>query len=105
VGQVSASNDKGKHTTTTAELIPLVGGGGVIDTPGVRQFQLWDVVPSELDGFFRDLRVLSSHCRFPDCTHRHETDCSVKAAVADGRLDVRRFESYEQLFEEPSESY
>jgi ribosome biogenesis GTPase len=105
VGQVSASNDKGKHTTTTAELIPLVGGGGVIDTPGVRQFQLWDVVPSELDGFFRDLRVLSSHCRFPDCTHRHETDCSVKAAVADGRLDVRRFESYEQLFEEPSESF
>jgi ribosome biogenesis GTPase / thiamine phosphate phosphatase len=105
VGQVSASNDKGKHTTTTAELIPLVGGGGVIDTPGVRQFQLWDVAAGELDGFFRDLRVLSSHCRYPDCTHRHETDCAVKTAVADGRLDVRRFESYEQLFEEPSESY
>jgi len=69
----------------------------VLDTPGIRQFQLWDVVPQEVVGYFRDLRSYDSLCRFPDCTHTHEAECSVKDAVADGRLDVRRYESYCQL--------
>ena len=88
---------KGKHTTTTAELIPLAFGGYVVDTPGIRQFQLWDVIPEEVAGFFRDLRPYVSHCRFPDCTHTHEDDCAVKDAVADGWIDVRRYESYVQI--------
>lgn len=94
VGEVSEENQKGRHTTTTAELLPLAGGGFVVDTPGIRQFQLWDVEPEELAGFFRDLRPYVSHCRFPDCTHDHEDDCAVKDAVADGYLDLRRYESY-----------
>ncbi len=98
VEAVSEDNEKGKHTTTTARLLPLAGGGYVVDTPGMRQFQLWDVVPEEVGGFFRDLRPYVSRCHFPDCTHTHEDDLAVKDAVADGRLDERRYESYCHLF-------
>lgn len=98
VGEVSEENQKGKHTTTSARLIPLAAGGYVVDTPGIRQFQLWDVIPEEVGGYYRDLRPYINLCRYPDCTHTHETDCGVKNAVADGRLDVRRYESYCHLF-------
>jgi ribosome biogenesis GTPase len=97
VQEVSGETQKGKHTTTTAELIPLSFGGYVVDTPGIRQFQLWDVIPEEVAGFFRDLRPYVSRCRFPDCTHTHEDDCGVKDAVADGWIDARRYESYMQI--------
>jgi len=93
VQPVSEDNEKGKHTTTTAQLLPLAGGY-VVDTPGIRQFQLWEVIPAEVAGFYRDLRPYVSQCHFPDCTHTHEADCAVKDAVADGRLDERRYESY-----------
>ena len=94
VESVSRETEKGRHTTSTAELLPLSFGGYVVDTPGIRQFQLWDVIPEEVAGFYRDLRPYVSHCKFPDCTHTHEADCAVKDAVADGRLDERRYESY-----------
>jgi ribosome biogenesis GTPase len=97
VQTVSDETQKGRHTTTTAELIPLSFGGYVVDTPGIRQFQLWDVIPEEVAGFFRDLRPYVSRCRFPDCTHTHEDDCAVKDAVADGWIDARRYESYAQI--------
>jgi ribosome biogenesis GTPase / thiamine phosphate phosphatase len=97
VQTVSEENQKGRHTTSAAQLLPLSGGGFIVDTPGIRQFQLWDVIPEEVAGFYRDLRPYVSRCRFPDCTHTHESDCAVKDAVADGRLDARRFESYCQL--------
>ena len=93
VGDVSRDNDKGRHTTTTARLIPHARGGTFVDTPGVRQFQLWEIVPAEVPAAFRDLRPFANHCRFPDCTHTHEADCAVKHAVADGLLDTRRWES------------
>jgi len=98
VKTVSEDNQKGRHTTTAAKLVPLTEGGYVVDTPGIRQFQLWDVIPEEVAGFYRDLRPYVNLCRFPDCTHTHEADCGVKDAVADGRLDVRRYESYCHLF-------
>ena len=103
VGTVSDENQKGRHTTTAAKLIPLENGGHLIDTPGIRQFQLWDVIPEEVAGYFRDLRPFINGCRFPDCTHTHEDDCAVKWAVADGKLDVRRYESYVQI--KDSEAY
>lgn len=98
VGAVSTENQKGRHTTTTAQVVPLSSGGSVIDTPGLRQFQLWDVVPREIAGCFRDLRPYVNNCRFPDCTHTHEQQCAVKDAVADGWLDLRRYESYAHMF-------
>lgn len=97
VQSVSAESQKGRHTTTTAQLLPLSLGGWVVDTPGIRQFQLWDVLPEEVSGYFRDLRPFVSACRFPDCTHTHEEFCAVKDAVADGWIDTRRYESYVQI--------
>lgn len=99
VGGVSDENQKGRHTTTAAFLIPLACGGHLIDTPGIRQFQLWDVIPEEVAGYFRDIRPFIDACKFPDCTHTHEDDCAVKWAVADGKIDVRRYESYCQIRE------
>ena len=98
VRTVSEENQKGRHTTTTAQLIPLSEGGYIVDTPGIRQFQLWDVIPEEVAGYYPDIRPYVSLCRFPDCTHTHEANCAVKDAVADGRLDARRYESYCHLF-------
>lgn len=94
---VSTENQKGRHTTTTASLIPLACGGWVVDTPGIRQFELWDIIPEEVPNFFRDLRPLVSSCQFNNCTHSHEECCAVKDAVADGYLDERRYESYLQM--------
>ena len=97
VAEVSRENEKGRHTTTTARLLPHRFGGAFVDTPGVRQFALWQLVPAEAPSAFRDLRPLANLCRYPDCTHDHETDCAVKDAVADGLLDTRRWESCRQL--------
>ena len=98
VQTVSEENQKGRHTTTTARLLPLAFGGYVVDTPGIRSFQLWDVIPAEVSGFYRDLRPYVSLCKFPNCTHTHEADCAVKNAVADGLLDERRYSSFCHLF-------
>jgi ribosome biogenesis GTPase len=103
VGVVSAENQKGKHTTTTAELLRMASGGYLVDTPGIRQFQLWDIVPAEVQNYYRDLRPFVSLCRYPDCTHTHEEECAVKDAVADDLLDVRRYESYLNLLEGSAE--
>ncbi len=103
VQAVSQENQKGKHTTTTAEVFPLSSGGSIIDTPGIRQFQLWDIVPEELTSLFRDLRPYANRCRFPNCTHHHETDCAVKDAVADGRIDVRRYDSFCHILDDPED--
>ncbi len=100
VGVVSEENQKGKHTTTAARLLRLASlPGYVVDTPGIRQFALWDVAPAEVAGYFRDVRPFANRCKYPNCTHRHESNCAVKDAVADGWLDARRYESYCVLFE------
>ena len=104
VQTISSDNRKGRHTTTTAELISLESGGYLIDTPGIRQLELWDVAPEEVAGLFRDIRPYANHCRFPDCTHIHEVDCAVLEAVADNRIDPRRYNSFAHLFEEPTAS-
>jgi len=88
------SAQKGRHTTTMAELHRLSVGGFVVDTPGLRQFMLWNIIPEEVLGLFRDLRPYENRCHFPDCIHLYEDDCAVKNAVAEGRLDLRRYESY-----------
>ncbi|MEM8732625.1 MAG: ribosome small subunit-dependent GTPase A [Planctomycetota bacterium] len=105
VQEISSDNRKGKHTTTTSELIPLEAGGYLMDTPGIRQLELWDVAPEEVAGLFRDIRPYVNHCRFPDCTHIHEVDCAVLEAVADNRIDPRRYNSFAYLVEEPGNSF
>ncbi|MGV3485489.1 MAG: ribosome small subunit-dependent GTPase A [Planctomycetaceae bacterium] len=100
VGLVSRENEKGKHTTTAARLIPLAAGGAVIDTPGIRQFQLWDITAGEVAALMPDLRPYVSKCRYPDCLHVHEEECAVKEAVADARIDARRYDAYCHLIED-----
>jgi ribosome biogenesis GTPase / thiamine phosphate phosphatase len=98
VSTVSDANSKGRHTTTTAELIRLQTGGWVVDTPGVRQLQLWSTKPEEVEGYFHEFRPFVPLCGFPDCTHVHEKNCAVKAAVTRRLLSDRRYHSYLGLF-------
>lgn len=98
VKTVSESTDKGRHTTTYAQLIKLKSGGWVVDTPGVRQLQLWDVRPEEVEGYFPEFRPFVSLCDFPDCTHTHETGCAVKRALASRLVSPRRYHSYMGMF-------
>ncbi|QDS93729.1 Putative ribosome biogenesis GTPase RsgA [Roseimaritima multifibrata] len=100
IGKVSAENSKGKHTTTASQLIPLAEGGYVVDTPGIRQFQLWDITVREVGGLMRDLRPFVNACRYPDCIHFNEDECAVKDAVADGHIDARRYDAYCQIIED-----
>jgi ribosome biogenesis GTPase len=96
-GEVSGDSGKGRHTTRVAELIPLGGDAWVIDTPGIRQFELWDVIPEEVEGYFREFRPFVPRCRFPDCTHTHETECGIARAVAEGHISRQRYESYVRI--------
>ena len=98
VREVSDWTTKGKHTTTTADLIRLESGGYVVDTPGLRQFELWGVVPSELSAHFVEFRPYQALCKFPDCSHTHESQCSVKDALHWGQIHPGRFESYLKLY-------
>ena len=98
VNEVSDVNQKGKHTTTAAELIQLDFGGWVVDTPGVRQFQLWDLLREEIEGFFPEFRPFVPLCAYPDCTHTHEDRCAVKRAVTRRLITAQRYHSYIGLF-------
>jgi ribosome biogenesis GTPase / thiamine phosphate phosphatase len=98
VREVSETTQKGRHTTTTAELIRLDFGGWVVDTPGIRQFALWDVRPEELEGFFPEFRPFVPLCAYPDCTHTHEDRCAIKAAVVRRQISEQRYTSYLGMF-------
>lgn len=96
---VSALLGKGRHTTTVAELHPLdlEGGGYVADTPGIREIGLWNFAPEDLDWCFRELRPFLGQCYYAGCTHVHEPDCAVRAAVSLGTIDPVRYDSYTRL--------
>jgi ribosome biogenesis GTPase len=98
VREVSDANQKGRHTTTTAELIRLDFGGWVVDTPGLRQFELWDVIPEEVEGFFPEFRPFVHLCAYPDCSHTHEDRCAIKRAVVRRQISASRYHSYLGLF-------
>jgi ribosome biogenesis GTPase len=98
VREVSEATQKGKHTTTAAELIQLDFGGWVVDTPGIRQFQLWDLLPEEIEGFFPEFRPFVPLCGYPDCTHTHEDRCAIKRAVARRQISLSRYTSYLGMF-------
>ncbi|MGH2922354.1 MAG: ribosome small subunit-dependent GTPase A, partial [Gaiellaceae bacterium] len=87
---------RGRHTTTTRELVRLPGGGLLLDTPGIRELQLWDVGEG-FDATFGDVESLVEQCRFSDCAHNGEPGCAVQAALADGTLERGRFASYQKL--------
>ena len=87
---------RGRHTTSHRELVLLPGGGLVIDTPGMRELQLWEA-DEGLEEAFEDVAELTAQCRFSDCAHETEPGCAVRAALEDGRLAPERWESYVKL--------
>ena len=101
VNEVSKLGSRGSHTTTFRELILVPGGGMVIDTPGMREIQVWGEEEG-LEQVFEDIEELASNCRFKDCAHENEPGCAVRDAINDGILDKKRFNSYSKLKKEYS---
>ncbi len=93
-GEISSSTGKGRHVTRRTQLIELDGGGYVVDTPGIRQLALWDLIPEEIEGFFVEFRPFVALCHFPDCSHTHEEGCAVKRAVETELIHESRYASY-----------
>lgn len=93
-GDISVTNLAGRHTTTTAELLPLDGGGWVADTPGLRQVDFWEIEKSEIRYCFPEFAPYLDECKFADCCHHTELGCAVRAAVDAEEIDRRRYESY-----------
>jgi ribosome biogenesis GTPase len=102
VGSVRAADRKGRHTTVSRDLIPLPGGGIVIDAPGVREFGLWQA-ESGVDRTFAEITATATTCRFSDCEHQDEPGCAVREAVRLGTIDPARLEHWRQLLAELGE--
>ncbi len=101
VNAVNQVTGKGRHTTTSQEMVRLDMGGAVVDTPGEREFGLWDVHPDELALLFPEMRPLVGRCRFGlDCRHDEEPGCAIRKAVMTGTISPRRYQSYMRLREE-----
>ncbi len=95
---VSEWSDKGKHTTTFAEMIMLPFGGKLIDTPGIRELGIIDIEQQELSHFFPEMRVLMNDCRFNNCRHINEPGCAVLNALYEGQIAPSRYESYLSIY-------
>ena len=100
VGKISEAHLQGKHTTSLYEMYRLGSGGFVIDTPGLRGFGLVDLEKEEISKYFPEMLREMDDCRFVPCTHTHEPDCAVKAAVDAGRISAERYNSYLGMLEE-----
>jgi ribosome biogenesis GTPase len=96
---VRAGDQRGRHTTTARELVPLPTGGVLVDTPGLRAVSLWEA-DEGMERAFADIEELASDCRFRDCRHEQEPGCAVQRAVDAGTLDPLRLASYLRLQEE-----
>jgi len=99
INDVRAGDSRGQHTTTTRELFLLPCGSLLIDTPGLRELQLWDAEEG-LSQAFADIRLLAAQCRFSDCRHEQEPGCAVRAALHAGTLDPARLENRSKLLRE-----
>jgi len=97
--EVRVSDSRGRHTTTHRELIPLARGGALIDTPGMRELQLW-AGQASVDETFDEIAAIAMECRFRDCSHGGEVGCAVERAIADGIISEERWRSYRKLLGE-----
>lgn len=94
VGEISDVHEKGKHTTTYAQMFPLCFGGFIIDTPGIKEFGLFDLEKNTLAQRFPEMRALMHNCRFSNCTHLHEPHCAIKDAVEQHVIAKWRYNDY-----------
>jgi ribosome biogenesis GTPase len=93
-GNISSYHQKGTHTTTFAEMVPLSFGGYIIDTPGIKEFGMIDLKQEELSHYFPEMAALVNACGFHNCTHTHEPRCAVKQAVENGKINLLRYQNY-----------
>ncbi len=102
---ISEYSQEGMHTTRDSALIKLDKGGYLADTPGIRQMNVWDVEPDELDAYFPDIRDFVPECKFRNCTHTQEPQCAVLDALEKGMLNQRRYDNFIELRDELKETY
>jgi ribosome biogenesis GTPase len=102
-GEISARIRRGANTTVSAVMVPLAGGGYLVDTPGFSEVGLWGIDPADLPACFPDLRPYLGNCRYQDCRHMGEPGCAVTAAVEQGELQQSRLDSYRVLLKELEE--
>lgn len=98
--EISDAHNTGMHTTTFSEMLPLPGGGYIIDTPGIKGFGTFDMEPEELTSYFKEIFRFSKDCRFSNCTHTHEPGCAVLKAVEDHYIAASRYQSYLSILED-----
>lgn len=94
IGEISAAHQKGKHTTTFAQMFPLANGGFIVDTPGIKEFGLIQYSKEEIRDYFPEIRKYNNTCRFDNCTHTHEPGCKVIEAVENGEIALSRYNNY-----------
>lgn len=97
VGGIVDKTQKGSHTTTTTQLLPLPFSGWCVDTPGIKSFGLWDLKKEELESYFGEVYECGKKCHFPNCSHFHEEGCAVIKAVEEGRISGLRLDSYHSI--------
>ena len=102
--EISDAHNTGQHTTTFSEMIPLEGGGWVVDTPGIKGFGTFDMEPEEITGYFKEIFHFSHDCRFNNCTHTHEPGCAVLKALEDHYIAQSRYQSYLSMLNDKDES-
>ena len=98
--EISDAHNAGQHTTTFSEMIPLEGGGWLVDTPGIKGFGTFDMEPEELTSYFKEIFHFSKDCRFSNCTHTHEPGCAVLKALEDHYIAQSRYQSYLSMLED-----
>ena len=103
-GAISACHNKGMHTTTFSEMLPLPQGGYLIDTPGIKGFGTFDMEAEEVGHYFREIFAASRECRYGNCTHTHEPGCAVRQAVEEGRIAPSRYASYLNMLDDKDEA-
>ena len=99
ISEVREKDRRGTHTTISSTMLPVPSGGYIIDTPGMREFGIWDLEPEELDAYFTEFLDYLRDCKYLPCTHTHEPGCAVRAAVERGEIDEGRYASYLAIFD------
>lgn len=102
-GEISEYHNKGMHTTTFSEMFPVEGNGYIIDTPGIKGFGTFDMKDEEVSHYFKEIFEFSAHCKYGNCTHRHEPGCAVRDAVEKHYISESRYTSYLNILEDREE--
>ncbi len=105
VGEISEHSEKGKHTTTYAEMHTLTHGGYIIDAPGFREFEIVGISRQELSGYFPEMRALINQCRFNNCSHTNEPECAIKQALDEDKISPTRYHTYLGMLENMETDY